>query len=137
MVQYFDENNYFYGQYQFYIPTKLLKYFNLISGVGAEYFYQANPMPGHFQTFWGPAYMDFGLLILLEAFLIGVISGVLYLNCCRGRLLGLILYPYIQVNIILGFLASGIIGERFYFFVSLVLLAIICSITFRRYRYIS
>lgn len=136
LVQYFDEESYFYGQYQFYIPMKLLNYFNLINGVSVETFYRVNPMPGHFQTFWGPAYMDFGSLILVEAFLIGVVSGGLYLNCCRSKLLALILYPYIQVNIILGFFASGIIGERFYYFVSLVFLVLICSISFRRFRYV-
>lgn len=134
LVQNFDGDNHFYGEYQLYIPIKLIKFFGFFSSLSAESFYRANPMPGHYQTFWGPAYMDFGTLVFVEAFLVGVFSGVFHRNCQRGLVSGLILYPYLQASLILGFLANGLIGERFYFFVSLTILAIVCALSVRKCR---
>lgn len=115
LVNHFRPDDHFWGQYQSFVILKFFKLFGFFPAVSVENFYLANPMPGHFQTFWGPAYMDFGSFVLVQAMLCGLIAGTLYVSCCRGDVWGLALYPYILVLMIVGLLANGLVGERLYF----------------------
>lgn len=132
LINNFDGDNYFYGQYQIYILIKFLKLFGLFTEVSLSNFYFANPMPGHYQTFWGPAYMDFGPFFLIEAALAGSISTFFYRKYMTGKAIGIAVYPYLMVFIILGFLANGLVGERLYFLISLLLFAYIAQHTLRK-----
>lgn len=133
LVSNFDTDAMLYGSYQLYVPLKLLAALG-IGEVSLERFAALNPLPGHYQTFWGPAYMDFGLGMPIEGLLIGVICGLAYRWCKTGVIAGLALYPYLQANIVLGFLANGITGERAYFFVSLGILCLVATRSVTRMR---
>jgi hypothetical protein len=123
LINNFNTDSYFFGQYQLYIAIKFAKLFGLFHEVNLSQFYFANPMPGHYQTFWGPAYMDFGPLFLIEATLAGAIATYTHHKCRMGRTIGIIVYPYLMVFIILGFLANGLVGERLYFLFGLLAFA--------------
>jgi hypothetical protein len=51
--------------------------------------------------------------------------------CRVGSIVGLGIYPYFQMSVILGFLASGIVGERLYYFVSLIIFSIVAVLARR------
>jgi hypothetical protein len=126
--------DHFLGQIQLYVPIKFLTALGLFNGVTLADFADANPVPGHYQTFWGPAYMDFGPLIFIEALLLGLLCGWLHDRCRRASIWGLVLYPYAQVNIVIAFLANGFMGERIYFLVSLIALTLFCSWSLKEMR---
>lgn len=127
LVNEFNSDDHFIGQYQVFVALKFFKYFGFFENIGVEQFYLANPMPGHYQTFWGPAYMDFGSFVLFEALLCGLIAGIFYMRCLKGNIWGLMIYPYILVLMIVGLLANGLVGERLYFIFGLSVVALLMA----------
>ena len=116
-----DNYNYyfFYGKNQAYILFKIIRFLGFYRIGDTSMLDEANPVIGHYQTFWGPAYMDFGWAIIIEALLAGIISIKLYWYAVTDNIFGLTLYPYFQMIIIFGFLANGLDGERLYFLIAL------------------
>jgi hypothetical protein len=59
----------------------------------------ANPRSGIFTTFWGPAYIDFGLLMIPYAFLLGAVIDYFRVQVQRGDFLALPLYSLFIVQV--------------------------------------
>ncbi|WP_377109901.1 hypothetical protein [Pseudoalteromonas sp. R86517] len=77
-----------------------------------------NVILGHYQTFWGLAYIDFGYMFLAEVFLLGIICSFLYRKKEEGYYSGIIFYPFIQSQLIYSFLSNPLNGQISYMIVS-------------------
>jgi hypothetical protein len=133
LVNNFQGETYFHGTYQFYIFIKFFKLLGIFKEINPEEFYDANPMPGHYQTFWGPGYMDFGPFVIVEALICGMIAAKAFNLYRLGHPIGVIVYPYILVYIIIGFLGNAIVGERLYFLVTLMFTSVAITTQLKKY----
>lgn len=124
LIQNFQSSDLLFGQYQLNVPSKFFKILGLASPLDGSQIVALNPLPGRYQTFWGPAFMDFGIFIPIESFIIGFVSGRLYKRAESFELLGILVYPYVQSLIVIGFFVNGLVGERLYFLVGLIAVAI-------------
>lgn len=114
LVDKFDTMNFAYGQLQFGVILKALNFigFNFEDYTSLQS--RINIIVGHYQTFWGNAYMDFGYGAILEATILGFAALLFYIKRIQGTIGGHISYPLIQSLIIYSIFANGLSGERFY-----------------------
>ena len=117
----FDFDNVTYGMNQAYLALKLLAAFG-IDMPSKEFLLSGNIIQGHYQTFWGLAFIDFGYLFLIESFFLAWLSGYLYYSKRAGLFSGVIFYPYIQTQIIYSFLSNSLSGQVSYLIFSGVIL---------------
>ena len=70
-----------------------------------------NPTSGLFSTFWGPAYIDFGYLMIIYGFFFGYITGCVRRSLCtrQGDLFALSLYVLLVLQIFLVPIVNGIL----------------------------
>jgi oligosaccharide repeat unit polymerase len=68
-----------------------------------------NPTSGVFSTFWGPAYIDFGYLMVLYGFVFGYLTGRVRILVERGNLFALPLYALLILQIFLVPIANGLL----------------------------
>lgn len=105
------QDNFLYGQYQFFLFGK---FWYFASGADATDFNNmmdsANPRPGVFQSFFGPAYIDFGLLMPLFAFAFGVLAGFARLAFRAGNPFALPFYVFCLMTIALAPTVSGLMA---------------------------
>ena len=123
----FDTTNHSFGIYQSYL------FFKLFSIIGfdvpsPQQLSELNIVQGHYQTFWGMAYIDFGYFFLIEVFVVGFLSSYLYVAKLRGTFSGVIFYPYIQTQIIYSFLSNPLNGQVTYIIFSGLLLLLVLKI---------
>ena len=116
----FDTEFLAYGAKQFFVVNKFFSIFGVVDFSSFELL-SLNPRPGRYQTFFGDVYLDFGILGgLLESFLLGLVSGYIYVRRKMGFMSGIIFYPFIQAGIVSGFLINCFSGSKFYFLVALL-----------------
>lgn len=105
------EDNFLYGQYQFFLFGK---FWFFATGTDATAFNNmmdsANPRPGVFQSFFGPAYIDFGLMMPLFAFAFGVLAGFARLAFRAGNPFALPFYVFCLMTIALAPTVSGLLA---------------------------
>jgi len=102
-----QEQGLLWGRYQFTLYDQALR---AMLGPGdvpdLEVF---NPTTGLFSTFWGPAYIDFGYLMVIYGFLFGYVTGRVRGLVERGDLFALPLYALLIFQIFLVPIANGLL----------------------------
>jgi hypothetical protein len=68
-----------------------------------------NPTTGLFSTFWGPAYLDFGYLMIVYGFAFGYVTGCVRRLVQRGDLFALPLYVLLILQIFLIPIVNGVL----------------------------
>jgi len=110
----FFENGVFtYGQYQFFVPGKLISKFG-IPLYSAQELYSLFPRPGIFSTFWGPAFMDFGIFTIIYSIILGLLSKYFYIKLKQKSITGIIMYPIFGI-VLLG-IAFFNFFQSYYFY---------------------
>jgi oligosaccharide repeat unit polymerase len=95
-----------WGKYQFTLFDQLQR---AIRGPGSVPDLEAyNPTSGLFSTFWGPAYLDFGYLMVVYGFAFGYVTGRIRRLVERGDLFALPLYALLIFQIFLVPIVNGI-----------------------------
>lgn len=68
-----------------------------------------NPTSGLFSTFWGPAYIDFGYLMVVYGFVLGYVTGRIGKLVEKGDLFALPLYALLILQIFLVPIVNGVL----------------------------
>ncbi|SDN37349.1 O-antigen polymerase [Afipia sp. GAS231] len=96
-----------WGKYQFTLYDQVQR---AILGPGSVSDLEThNPTSGLFSTFWGPAYIDFGYLIVVYGFAFGYVTGRIRRLIERGDLFALPLYTLLIFQIFLVPIVNGIL----------------------------
>jgi hypothetical protein len=96
-----------WGRYQFTLFDQLRR---AISGPGSVPDLEAyNPTSGLFSTFWGPAYIDFGYLMIIYGFIFGYVTDRVRRLVERGDLLALPLYALLILQLFLVPIVNGVL----------------------------
>jgi oligosaccharide repeat unit polymerase len=96
-----------WGKYQFTLYDQLQR---AILGSGFVPDLEAyNPTSGLFSTFWGPAYIDFGYLMVVYGFVFGYFTGRVRELVGRGDLFALPLYVLLVFQLFLVPIVNGIL----------------------------
>lgn len=120
----FDNNNFLYGAKQFFVFEKFLSVLGL-SNFSAYELVVANPRPGRYQTVFADIYMDFGLFgLLIQPILAAFFFSYAYISRKKGRLAGIILYPFFQASIVASPLINTLSGGRIYGLVACILIIV-------------
>ena len=130
----FNLNNVTFGINQTYL---FFKFFGMLGMQvpSADELASINIVQGHYQTFWGLAFLDFGYLFLVEVILLGWVCSYLFYSKKRGAFTGIVFYPYIQTQIIYSFLSNSLNGQISYLIVSgLLLVTTLKVIKWWKYR---
>lgn len=90
----FDGYEYRYGIYTFNILGKLIG----IDIVALSF--EATPRYGVYTTFVGPLFVDFGYLVFLVLFLLGLLYSFVFIRIVKGNLLLIPAYAYISVIVV-------------------------------------
>lgn len=121
------ESEHTYGMSQIQLFYKLFGMIGLASH-SVEDISSVNIISGHYQTFWGLAFIDFGYFSLIEALLIGFLCSYIYYSKIAGRFVGIIFYPYLQAQLVYSFLSNSLIGQVTYIVFSGLLLLFVLKI---------
>ncbi len=101
------DQEFLWGRYQFTLYDQVQR---ALLGVRAVPDLEAyNPTTGLFSTFWGPAYIDFGYLMVLYGFVFGYLTERVRMLVERGDLFALPLYALLIFQIFLVPTVSGLI----------------------------
>jgi hypothetical protein len=96
-----------WGKYQFTLYDQVRR---AIWGPGSVPDLEAyNPTAGLFSTFWGPAYIDFGYLLVVYGFVFGYVTGSVRRLVERGDLFALPLYALLVLQIFLVPIVNGVL----------------------------
>jgi hypothetical protein len=96
-----------WGKYQFTLYYQILRaIFGPESIPDVELY---NPTSGLFSTFWGPAYIDFGYLMVVYGFVFGYATGSVRRLVERGDLFALPLYALLILQIFLIPIVNGVL----------------------------
>jgi hypothetical protein len=87
------------GRYEFDLINRLGTAWEARSGFPVTDINVYNPRSGLFSTFWGPAFIDFGMLMVPYAFLLGLVIDYFRVQVQRGDLLALPLYALFIVQV--------------------------------------
>ncbi|MFO1109718.1 MAG: O-antigen polymerase [Bradyrhizobium sp.] len=97
----------FWGKYQFTLYDQLQR---AILGPGSVANLSAyDPTAGLFSTFWGPAYLDFGYLMVVYGFLFGYVTGRVRRLVDQGDLFALPLYVLLIFQLFLVPIVNGVL----------------------------
>lgn len=105
---------YYFGQYEFNV---FFKFFRLL-GLPVKSFAELNEVVKRqavYQTFWGPFYIDFGLLGVIVAFFWGRFVKLIFVKASRGGTPYVIFYAYLSTVIIASFFINFLLGSSSYF----------------------
>ena len=101
------EESLLWGKYQFTLFDQVQR---AILGPGSVRDLEAyNPTSGLFSTFWGPAYIDFGYLMVVYGSVFGYVTGRIRRLVERGDLFALPLYALLVLQIFLVPIVNGIL----------------------------
>jgi hypothetical protein len=117
----FDVNLHTFGVSQGYLFYKFFGMLGVAVPASSE-LASVNVILGHYQTFWGLAYIDFGYFFLLEAFVVGFICSHLHKKKQQGYYSGIIFYPFLQAQLVYSFLSNPLNGQITYIIFSGILL---------------
>jgi oligosaccharide repeat unit polymerase len=84
------DQEFLWGRYQFTLFDQMRR--ALLGALAVPDLEAYNPTTGLFSTFWGPAYIDFGYLMVLYGFVFGYLTGRVRMLVERGDLFALPLY---------------------------------------------
>lgn len=105
------EDGFLYGQYQFFLFGKFWYY---ATGADATDYNNmmdsANPRPGVFQSFFGPAYIDFGILMPVFCFLFGAVAAFARVSVQAGNPFAFPFYVFCLMTIALAPTVSGLLA---------------------------
>jgi hypothetical protein len=96
-----------WGQYQFTIYNQAQRAILGSSSIPDPEIY--NPTSGLFSTFWGPAYIDFGYLMVVYGFVFGYVTGRIGKLVERGDLFAVPLYVLLILQIFLVPIVNGVL----------------------------
>jgi hypothetical protein len=112
----------YYGKYEFYV---FLKFFGLLGfNIGDDFSTMTEKTlykPAVYTSFWGPVFVDFGILGGFVFFLIGLLIKRVFINGVRGGFIGLFLYPYLGAILFSTAVINAFVGQNTYIFVSVLL----------------
>jgi hypothetical protein len=101
------DEGFLWGRYQFTLYDQLQR---AMLGPGSVPDLEGyNPTSGLFSTFWGPAYIDFGYLMIVYGFTFGYITGRIRRLVEHGDLFALPLYVLLILQIFLVPVVNGIL----------------------------
>jgi oligosaccharide repeat unit polymerase len=101
------DQSWLWGQYQFTIFNQAQRALLGSSSVPDPEIY--NPTSGLFSTFWGPAYIDFGYLMVVYGFFFGYVAGRIRKLVERGDFFAVPLYALLIFQIFLVPMVNGVL----------------------------
>ena len=101
------DQNLLWGQYQFTLYGQAQRAILGSSAIPDPEIY--NPTSGLFSTFWGPAYIDFGSLMVVYGFIFGSVTGRIGKLVERGDLFAVPLYALLIFQIFLVPIVNGVL----------------------------
>lgn len=114
----------FYGQHEFNVYFKALR----LVGVPLRSFGELNnelDRTGVYTTFFGPFYLDFGLLGAFILVVLGYFSKKCYHRALQGNIMSILFYCYIAVVILGAFFINMLSGSIIYYFNALIITSVI------------
>lgn len=120
----------FYGRYQFDVYFKFLRLVKIPVESKLE-MQKVLYHPGYYITFWGPFYLDFGLIGLILAYLLGIFIKYTFNLMLRGYLPAILMYSYMAIILLASFHVSLFGGKYIYIFNAIVFFWILNKILYQ------
>lgn len=118
LVNHLDKTTgYYYGQYEFNVFFKFFKAFG-VPLKSANDLAKILSRKAVYSTFWGPFYIDFGIVGFIIIFFWGRFVKRVFIHAKRGRPEFVIFYGYISTIIITSFFINFLLGSSSYYLFS-------------------
>jgi len=128
LYNHFDFDHVWYGIHEYFIYFKFFDRLGLFKITYLETL-QGYYKTGVYTTLFGPSLIDFGHFTFLYALFLGSVFQLLYYKALSGKIIGLLLYPFVATTIIFSPMINIMTGSVLYIFNALLMSYFIARIT--------